>query len=90
MKQSTQGIVVFGRNVSNINELIDVLCDEVEEQMGISFSEATPSERREIVQRLDNYGTFALRYAAIRIAKRMMVSKVTFYSILNGLSDVTK
>lgn len=89
MSKSNGAIVAFGKNVDNMNQLVDILCDEVERRIGTALCDVTsPKLRRDIVRQLDEFGIFALRYAAIRVSKRMMISKVSLYGILNGLSDV--
>ena len=89
MSKANGAIVAFGKKVDNMNDLVDVLCDEVERRIGTPLCDVTsPKLRREVVRQLDDFGVFALRYAAIRVSRRMMISKVSLYSILNGLSNV--
>lgn len=88
MNQSDQ-IYAFGRTVKNMNQLVDFLCDEVERRIGMPLNDAeSPKLRMEIVRQLDEFGIFALRYAAIKVSKRMMISKVSLYSILKKLPNV--
>jgi predicted transcriptional regulator YheO len=88
MNQSDQ-IYAFGRTVNNMNQLVDVLCDEVERKIGVTLGDVeSPKLRMEIVRQLDEFGIFSLRYAAIRVSKRMMISKVSLYNILKKLPNV--
>jgi predicted transcriptional regulator YheO len=88
MNQSDQ-IYAFGRTVNNMNQLVDVLCDEVERKIGVPLGDVeSPKLRMEIVRQLDEFGIFSLRYAAIRVSKRMMISKVSLYNILKKLPNV--
>jgi len=88
MNQSDQ-IYAFGRTVKNMNQLVDFLCDEVERKIGVSLGELeSPKLRMDVVRQLDEFGVFSLRYAAIKVSKRMMISKVSLYAILRKSSDV--
>ena len=88
MNQSDQ-IYAFGRTVKNMNQLVDLLCDEVERKIGVPLGELdSPKLRMDVVRQLDEFGVFSLRYAAIKVSKRMMISKVSLYAILRKLPDV--
>ena len=88
MNQSDQ-IYAFGKNVKNMNQLVDILCDEVERIMGVSLGDVdSPKLKIEIVRQLDEFGVFSLRYAATRVSKRMMISKVSLYGILKKVPNV--
>lgn len=89
MRNSNTMIYAFGKEVENMNDLVDVLCDEMERRVGMPLGEVTsPKLRKDIVRQLDEFGIFSLRYAAIRVSKRMMISKVSLYNILKGASNV--
>ena len=88
MNQSDQ-IYAFGRTVKNMNQLVDFLCDEVERKIGVPLGELdSPKLRMDVVRQLDEFGIFSLRYAAIKVSKRMMISKVSLYAILRQLPNV--
>ena len=72
-----------------MNQLVDFLCDEVERKIGDPLGELdSPKLRMDVVRQLDEFGVFYLRYAAIKVSKRMMISKVSLYAILRKLPDV--
>lgn len=72
-----------------MNQLVDFLCDEVERKMGVPLGELdSPKLRMDVVRQLDEFGVFSLRYAAIKVSKRMMISKVSLYAILRKSSNV--
>ena len=82
-------VVAFGKEIKNMDELVDALCDEVEKRIGVPLCEIeSPKLRRQAVRQLDEFGIFSLRYAAVRISKRMMISKVSLYQILKGSTNV--
>lgn len=83
MSNLNSSITAFGKPVQNIEQLIDIMCDEVEARIGTPLCDiASPARRVDAVRQLDDFGIFSMRYAAIRVAKRMMVSKVTLYGML--------
>ena len=88
MSSSNSSITAFGKPVQNIEQLIDIMCDEVEARIGTPLCDiVSPTLRVDVVRRLDDFGVFSMRYAAIRVAKRMMISKVTLYGMLKEARD---
>lgn len=73
--------------VSNVNDLLDILIQEVQEQIGKPVKFMDKSDKVLAIKLLDRKGAFLIKKAGEKISEHLNISKYTLYSYLEESKD---
>ncbi|WP_128374719.1 helix-turn-helix transcriptional regulator [Streptomyces cavernae] len=72
-------VTTFG---DDIDSVVDAILDDHRQRQNKPWSELTRAERLELFQGLDRRGVFAVRGAAVQVARRLGISRASAYNYL--------
>jgi predicted transcriptional regulator YheO len=73
--------------VNDVNEMIDVLMQEAQLQIGKPVAMMSKEEKLKVIQFLDQKGTFLIKKSSDRVCTYFNISKYMLYSCLDGIRE---